>query len=91
MEAIPRAAPRARTNRERPLVTRHGLRSLHAATSSLRPMSQCTPLAKIRAAGLDISHHQAPIRGQSAKNLTREIPADLTAAPAMPSPRPGKT
>ena len=49
MEAIPRATPRARTNRERPLVTRHGLRSSHAATPLLRRMRQYTLFTKISA------------------------------------------
>ena len=38
MDATPRATFRDRTNRERPVVTRHGLRSPHAATPPLRRM-----------------------------------------------------
>ena len=43
MAATPRATSRARTNREHHVVTRHGLRSPHAATPPLRRMPQARP------------------------------------------------
>ena len=61
MEATPRATSRARINREHPVVTRHGLRSPHAATPPLRRMRPGTPFAKITANVLDISRGQIPI------------------------------
>ena len=61
MEAIPRATPRARTNREHPVVTRHGLRSLHAATSPFRPTPPRTPFAKITTNVPDVSRSQLSI------------------------------
>ena len=61
MEAIPRATPRARSNRECPLVTRHGLRSSHAATPLLRRMRQYTLFATISPTGLNMRRGQLPI------------------------------
>jgi hypothetical protein len=61
MEATPRATSRGRTNRERPVVTRHGLRSPHAATTPFRPMPTYTPFAKIRTKRLNTSPGQLPI------------------------------
>ena len=61
MEAIPRATSRNSTNRERSLVTRHALRSSHAATPPLPRMRQYTPFATISATGLNMSRGQLPI------------------------------
>ncbi len=61
MEATPRATSRARTNREHFVVTRHGLRSPHAATPLLRRMPPGTPFTKISANVLNISRCQIPI------------------------------
>jgi hypothetical protein len=61
LEATPRATSRTRTNREHSVVTRHGLRSPHAATLSFRRMPPSTPFTKIRPNGLDISCDQMPI------------------------------
>jgi hypothetical protein len=74
MEAIARTAPRARTNRERPLVTRHDLHSLHAATQTLRPRSPAASITKTKATGLKISRCQLPSRVRLAKNLTPASP-----------------
>ena len=63
MAATPRATSRARTNREPPVVTRHGLCSPHAATPPLRRMPPGTPVTKIGANRLDISRGQIPIYG----------------------------
>jgi hypothetical protein len=63
MEAIPRATPRAHINPEQPVVTRHGLRSPHVATPSLRRMRQYTRFAKISATALNISRGQLLIHG----------------------------
>ena len=61
MEATTRATARARINRGHPVVTRHGLRSPHAATPPLRRMPPGTPFTKISANVLDISRGQIPI------------------------------
>lgn len=61
MEAIPCATPRARTNREMPVVTRHGLRSSPAATPLLRRMRQYMLFAKISAIELNVSRRRLPI------------------------------
>ena len=61
MEATPRATSRICTNRERPLVTRHALRSSHAATPPLRRMRPYALFAKISATGLNMSRGQLPI------------------------------
>jgi hypothetical protein len=65
MEATPRATSRARGNREKLIVTRHGLCSAHAATLPLRSMAQCTPFAKIAAGKTNISSSQHPYHGSS--------------------------
>ena len=51
LEATPRATSRICTNRERPLVTRHALRSSHAATPPLRRMRPYALFAKLSATG----------------------------------------
>ena len=61
MATTTRATPRACINREHPVVTRHGSRSPHAATSSLRRMPPDTPVTRISANGLDIGRGQIPI------------------------------
>ena len=61
MEAISRATSRSCTNRERPLVTRHVLRSTHAATPPLRRMRQYTLSATINPTGLNMRRGQLPI------------------------------
>ena len=61
MAATPRATSRARINREHHVVTRHGLRSPHAATPPLRRTPPGTPFSKISANVLDISRDQIPI------------------------------
>ena len=60
LEATPRATSRAHTNREHPVVIRHGLRSPHAATPPLRRMRPCTLFAKITANGLNMQPPPAP-------------------------------
>ena len=77
MEAIPRATSRARTNRERPVVTRHGLRSSHAATPPLRRMRQYTLFAKISATGLNMSRGQLPIYGPPGEKSHSSSPRRL--------------
>ena len=61
LEATPRATSRICTNRERPLVTRHALRSSHAATPPLRRMRPYAPFAKLSATGPNMSRGQLPI------------------------------
>jgi hypothetical protein len=61
MEPTTRATSHARTNREQPVVTRHGLRSSHAAT----PVAANTPRRALRQNQrdrLNISRGQFPIR-----------------------------
>jgi hypothetical protein len=61
LEATPRATSRICTNRERPLVTRHALRSSHAATPPLRRMRPYALFAKLSATGPNMSRGQLPI------------------------------
>ena len=61
LEATPRATSRICTNRERPLVTRHALRSSHAATPPLRRSHRSTLFAKLSATGPNMSRGQLPI------------------------------
>jgi hypothetical protein len=63
MAATPSTTSGTRTNREHPVVTRHGLRSPHVETPSFRPMPWCTPFAKIRAKALTICRSDLPIHG----------------------------
>ena len=58
-----RAPPHAPHQPGASLVTRHGLRSSHAATPPLRRMRQYTLFAKISATGLNMSRGQLPIHG----------------------------
>jgi hypothetical protein len=67
MEPTTRATPRAHTNRERPVVTRHGLQSSHAATPPLRRMRQYARFAKISATALNMSRGQLPIHAPPGK------------------------
>jgi hypothetical protein len=63
MAATTRATSRDRTNREQPVVTRHGLRSPHAATPPLQRMPPGVPFARISATGLNVSRGRFPIHG----------------------------
>jgi hypothetical protein len=63
MAATTRATSRGLANREQPIVTRHGLRSPHAAKSPLQRMPPDAPFARIGATGLNISRGQIPIHG----------------------------
>jgi hypothetical protein len=67
MEPTTRATPRAHTNRERPVVTRHGLQSSHAATPPLQRMRQYARFAKISATALNMSRGQLPIHAPPGK------------------------
>ena len=80
MEAIPRATSRICTNRERRLVTPHGLRSSHAATPPLRRMRQHTLFAKISATGLNMSRRRFPIHGPPGEQIS------LIKSPPTPAP-----
>ena len=91
MAATTRATARARTNREQHVVTRHGLRLLHAATPPLRRMPPGASFARISATGLDISRGQLPIHDRLAKNITHQAPANARAEPAAKPPQPSKT
>src|SRR5271165_3563113 len=62
METTPRATSSGRTNRERPVVTRHGLRPPHAATPKFRPMTTDTPFDKIVANAPKSSSGPIPIQ-----------------------------
>jgi hypothetical protein len=63
MEATSRATSRTRINREHPVVTRHGLRSPHAAKPPLRRMRQYALFANVNATGLKMNRGQLPIHG----------------------------
>jgi hypothetical protein len=64
MEATTRATSRGRTNREQPIVTRHGLRSRHAATPPLQRMPQSAPCARISATERNFSRRLFSIQCQ---------------------------
>jgi hypothetical protein len=82
MEATPRATSRARTNREQPVVSRHGLRSPHAATPPLQRLLPGAPIAKISATGRNVSRGQFPIQCPLGENLTHQAAANASAEPA---------
>jgi hypothetical protein len=63
MAATTRATSRDRTDREQPVVTRHGLRLPHAATPPLQRMPPGVPFARIGATGLNVSSGRFPIHG----------------------------
>ena len=101
LEATPRATSRICTNRERPLVTRHGLRSSHAATPPLRRMRQYTLFATISATGPNMSRGQLPIHGPPDETSHSTSPrrrqrragfavtsSNKTSNPHRPSPQP---
>jgi hypothetical protein len=77
MEATTRATSRARTNPEQPVVTRHGLRSSHAATSSSRQMPRGAPFAKINATGLNMRRGRFPIHGPRGGKIHSPSPRQL--------------
>jgi hypothetical protein len=77
MEATTRATSRAHTNRELPVVTRHGLRSHHAAKPPLRRMPQYTLSAKISATGLNMSRGQLPFHGPTGDKFYAPSPRRL--------------
>ncbi len=62
METTPRATSSGRTNRERPVVTRHGLHFPHAATPKFRPMPPHMPFAKIVTEAPKFASGQIPIQ-----------------------------
>ena len=77
MAATTCATSRARTNREQHVVTRHGLRSPHAATPTLRRMPQSSPFARIGATAAVYQPRPVPdptIR--LAKNLAHQVAAN---------------
>jgi hypothetical protein len=65
MAATPRPTPGIRTNREHPIVTRHGLCPPHPATPAFRPMPQRTSIAKRRAEKPDLYRTDRPIHRPS--------------------------
>jgi hypothetical protein len=65
MAATTRATSRDRTNREQPVVTRHGLHSPPATTPPLQPMPPGVAFARISATGLNVSRGQYLIHGPS--------------------------
>ena len=75
MEAIPRAT------RERPLVTRHGLRSPHAATPPLRQCPNARPSPRSRQACWMAAAVSSRSWTRMAENLTQHVPADPSVAP----------
>jgi hypothetical protein len=87
MAATTRTTSATPTNREHLVVTRHALRSLHAETTSFRPMPRYVPLAKIRAKAKAISRSDLPIdgppdeksRSSGHRRLHRDAPATITA------------
>ena len=87
MEPTTRATSRGRTNPERPVVTRHALRSPHAiATPPLRPMPPHTPFTKIVTKAPKFSSGQIPIqRGRAVQNLTHDVSAASIDALLLPS------
>ena len=58
-----RSTARSMRQPKRPVVTRHGLRSPHAATPPLRRMPPITPVTRIRPNVVDISRGQSSING----------------------------
>jgi hypothetical protein len=60
MEATTRATSRASTNRERPVVIRHGLRSPHAETLQFRRTAPGTSFANTGVKVLNINRIQLP-------------------------------
>ncbi len=90
MEATPRATSRARPNRGHPVVTRHGLRSPHAATPPLRRMPPSTPFAKTSANVLDISPGQIPILASPGEKSHSPSSRRFQPQPVPPSPQPSK-
>ena len=91
LEATPRATSRICTNRERPLVTRHALRSSHAATPPLRRMRPYALFAKLSATGPNMSRGQLPIHAPPDEKSHQQVPADASAQPVSPSPQQSKT
>ncbi len=61
MVATPRTTAPVRSNREHPVVTRHGLRSPDAATLPSRRKSRGTPFVETKTDGLDISRDRSPV------------------------------
>jgi hypothetical protein len=91
MAATPRTTSRACSNREHPVVTRHGLRSPHAAIPPLRQMPPGTPITKISANVLDISRGQIAIPASPGEKSHSRSPTNAGIEPASQSPQPGKT
>jgi hypothetical protein len=93
MEATTRATSRACTNREQPVVTRHGLRSPHAATPKSQRMPPGAPCAKISATGLILSRGQITIHGPSGEKFhspgphQRQHQADFAITTAEQNPK----
>ncbi len=85
MEATPRATSRGHTSPERPVVTRHALRSPHVATPPSRPMPPLTPFTKIVTKAPKFSAGQIPIqRPRPAKTHSRRPrPQHRRPAPAI--------
>ena len=77
LEATPRATSSRCTNREHPLVTRHALRSSHAATQPLRRMRQYTLFAKISATELNMSRGQLSIHAPPGEKSHSTSPRQL--------------
>ncbi len=85
MEATPRAASHALTNREHPVVTRHGLRSSHAETPPFRSLPPCMLLAKTSEKRWHLDRSQIPIKGLNGENSHSPAPATRIGAPVLPS------
>jgi hypothetical protein len=85
MAATTRTTSAIPTNREHLVVTPHALRSLHAETTSFRPMPHYVPLAKIRAKAKAITRSDLPIdgppdeksRSSGHQRLHRDAPATI--------------
>ena len=91
MEATPRATSRARINREHPVVTRHGLRSPHAATPPLQRMPQARPSPRsAQTCWISAAARSRSSLARRKISLTK-LPADASAQPVPPSPQPSKT
>ena len=88
----PRAASIGRTNQELPVVTRHGMRSPHAATPPFRPIAPHTPCAKIvTVSRRAVCRSDVGWMRSSHLSLFQHLPADSIAAAAPLSSRTAKT
>ena len=91
MAATTRATSHDRTNREQPVVTRHGLHSPPAATPPLRRTPRGVPFAKISATGRISAAAGARSTARLAKNIPHQVTTNASVEPGSQSPHPGKT